>query len=59
MNKVMRIIKEKKLEIVTQDMEIHEETDYRLVKSKNAKKNAEMIFDIFNSIFEIDIKIKE
>jgi hypothetical protein len=25
MNKVMRVIKEKKLEIVTQDMEIHEE----------------------------------
>jgi hypothetical protein len=30
----MRIIKEKKLEIVTQDMEINEETDYRLVKTR-------------------------
>jgi hypothetical protein len=60
MNKVMRIIKEKKLEI-NSGYGNSKRQDYRLVKSdKNAKKkNAEMIFDIFNSIFEIDIKIKE
>jgi uncharacterized YigZ family protein len=60
-NKVMRMIKEKKLEIVTQDMEIHEETGlpFGKIQIKTRKKNAEMIFDIFNSMFEIDIKIKE
>jgi hypothetical protein len=50
MNKVMRIIKEKKLEIVTQDMEIHEETGLPIgkIQIKTRKKNAEMIFGIFN-----------
>ena len=61
MNKVMRVIKEKKLEIVTQEMEINEETGLPIgkIEVKTRKKNAEMIFDIFNSLFEIDIKIKE
>jgi len=61
MNKVMRVIKEKKLEIVTQEMEINEETELPIgkIEVKTRKKNAEMIFDIFNSLFEIDIKIKE
>ncbi|EIA08922.1 IMPACT family protein [Flavobacterium frigoris] len=61
MNKVMRVIKEKKLDIVSQKMEIVEETGLPigLIEVKIRKKNAEMIFDIFNSIFEIDIKIKE
>jgi uncharacterized YigZ family protein len=61
MNKVMRVIKEKKLEIVSQEMEIMEETGLPigLIEIKTRKKNAEKIFDIFNSIFEIDIKIKE
>jgi uncharacterized YigZ family protein len=61
MNKVMRVIKEKKLEIVTQEMEINGETGLPIGKIhlKTRKKNAEMIFDIFNSIFEIDIKITE
>ncbi|MFQ3173382.1 MAG: putative YigZ family protein [Flavobacterium sp.] len=61
MNKVMRVIKEKKLEMVSQEMEIIEETGLPigLIEIKIRKKNAEMIFDIFNSIFEIDIKIKE
>jgi uncharacterized YigZ family protein len=61
MNKVMRVIKEKKLEIVNQEMEINEETGLPIgkIEVKTRKKNAEMIFDIFNSIFEIDIKIKE
>ena len=61
MNKVMRVIKEKKLEIVTQEMKMAEETGLPigLIEIKIRKKNAEMIFDIFNSIFEIDIKTKE
>ena len=61
MNKVMRVIKEKKLEIVSQEMEINEETGLPIgkIEIKTRKKNAEMIFDIFNSIFEIDINITE
>lgn len=54
MNKVMRVIKEKNLEIVTQKMETSCE-----IEVATRKKNAEMIFDIFNSMFEIGIKIKE
>lgn len=58
MNKVMRIIKEKKLEIVSQEMMIKE--DSQLPKGKIIikcrKKNAEMVFDIFKSMFEIDVK---
>jgi hypothetical protein len=38
MNKVMRIIKEKKLEIVTQIWKFNEETDYRLEIQKREKK---------------------
>jgi uncharacterized YigZ family protein len=59
MNKVMRVIKEKKLEIITQDMEIDEESGLPIGKiiTKTRKKNAEMIFDIFDLMFEIDIKI--
>jgi uncharacterized YigZ family protein len=58
MNKVMRVIKEKKLEIVSQEMEINEITALPLgkIELKTRKKNAEMIFDIFNSMFEIGIK---
>lgn len=58
MNKVMRVIKEKKLDIVNQEMEINEETNLPVGKFivKTRKKNAEMIFDTFNSLFEIDIK---
>ncbi|NGY35983.1 YigZ family protein [Flavobacterium sp. XN-5] len=61
MNKIMRVIKEKKLEIVNQEMEMNQETGLPngKIEIKTRKKNAEMIFDIFNSIFEIDIKIKE
>jgi uncharacterized YigZ family protein len=50
-NKIMRIIKERNLEIVDQKMELNCE-----IKIATRKKNAEMIFDIFNSIFEIEIK---
>ncbi|MBF4470414.1 IMPACT family protein [Flavobacterium sp. HJJ] len=58
MNKVMRVIKEKKLDIVNQEMEINEETNLPIGRFviKTRKKNAEMVFDTFNSLFEIDIK---
>lgn len=52
MNKVMRVIKEKSIEIITQKMEMSCE-----IKIKTRKKNAEMIFDIFNSMFEIEITL--
>lgn len=58
MNKVMRVIKEKKLDIAAQSMEIEEDSGNALgkIEIKTRKKNAEMIFDIFDSLFEIDIK---
>lgn len=49
-NKVMRIIKEKQLEIHSQKME--ENCELLIV---TRKKNAERIFDIFDNIFEISI----
>ena len=57
MNKVMRIIKEKKLEMISQKMEIDEITTLPIgkIELKTRKKNAEMVFDIFNSMFEIKI----
>lgn len=57
MNKVMRVIKEKKLEMVSQKMEINEITTLPIgkIELKTRKKNAEVIFDIFNSMFEIKI----
>lgn len=54
MNKVMRVIKEKNLEIVNQKMEMSCE-----IEITTRKKNAEMIFDIFNNLYEIEIKLKE
>ncbi|MBE0391419.1 YigZ family protein [Flavobacterium sp. PL002] len=61
MNKVMRVIKEKNLDIVTQEMEIKEETGLPIgiIEIKIRKKNAEQIADIFHSLYEIDIQIKE
>ena len=58
MNKVMRVIKEKKLDIVSQAMEINENSGLPIgkIELKTRKKNAEMVFDIFNSMYEIDIK---
>ena len=50
-NKVMRIVKEKNIVIVSQKMEMSCEIEIII-----RKKNAEMIFDIFNSMFEIEIK---
>ncbi len=49
-NKVMRIIKEKQLEIQSQKME--ENCEVIIV---TRKKNAERIVDIFNSLFEISL----
>ena len=54
MNKVMRVVKEKNLEIISQRMEMSCE-----IEISTRKKNAEMVFDIFNSLFEINIKVKE
>ena len=54
MKKVMRIIKEKNLDIVAQKMELHCE-----IEIKTRKKNAELIFGTFTSLFEIDIKHKD
>jgi uncharacterized YigZ family protein len=51
MNKVMRVIKEKNLEIVNQKMEMSCEIEIVV-----RKKNAETIFGTFNSIYEIEIK---
>ncbi|MBK0369984.1 IMPACT family protein [Flavobacterium agrisoli] len=58
MNKVMRVIKEKNISIVSQEMEIEPETEKPIGKIgiKIRKKNAEMVFDTFNSMFEINIK---
>jgi len=50
-NKVMRVVKEKNVKIVNQKMEMSCEIEIVI-----RKKNAEMIFDIFNSMFEIEIK---
>lgn len=54
MNKVMRVIKEKNIDIVSQKMEMSCE-----IEIKMRKKNAEMVFDIFSNLYEIDIKLKE
>ena len=54
MNKVMRIIKEKNLDIVNQNMELSCE-----IEIKTRKKNADTIADIFENLFEITIQEKE
>lgn len=61
MNKVMRVIKEKNLDIVDQGMEMNEESGLPIgiIEIKIRKKNADQIADIFNSLYEIDIQIKE
>jgi uncharacterized YigZ family protein len=51
MNKVMRIIKEKNVEIISQKMELNCE-----IEIATRKKNAEMLFDIFSNLYEISIK---
>jgi uncharacterized YigZ family protein len=54
MNKVMRVIKEKNIEIISQKMEMSCE-----IEIATRKKNAEMVFDIFSNLFEVEIKLKE
>lgn len=58
MNKVMRVIKEKNITIVSQEMEMNEISGNPIgkIEIKIRKKSAEMIFDTFNSLFEINIK---
>jgi uncharacterized YigZ family protein len=51
MNKVMRIIKEKNLEIISQQMK-----ESCQINIATRKKNAKIIFDIFFNLFEIEIK---
>lgn len=50
-NKIMRVIKEKNIEIASQKIEMSCE-----IEIITRKKNAKIIFDIFNSMFEIVIK---
>ncbi len=54
MNKVMRVIKEKNLEIVAQNMAENCE-----IEIATRKKNADLVFGIFASMFEIAITKKE
>jgi uncharacterized YigZ family protein len=51
MNKVMRIIKEKNISIISQKME----ADCQ-IEIATRKKNAKTIFDIFEALFEVKIK---
>ncbi|WP_396194345.1 IMPACT family protein [Flavobacterium sp.] len=51
MNKVMRVIKENNLTIVSQKM-----TESCQIEIATRKKNAEKIFDIFNHLFKIEIQ---
>ena len=51
MNKVMRVIKEKNITIVTQNMK-----EFCQIEIATRKKNAKTIFDIFDGIFEVDVK---
>ena len=54
MNKVMRVIKEKNLEIISQNM--NESCEIEIA---TRKKNADQIVDIFTNLYEIKIKLKE
>ena len=51
MNKVMRIIKEKNIDIVHQKMELNCE-----IEIATRKKHAQQTFDIFSTLFEIEIE---
>ncbi|MBP8066517.1 MAG: YigZ family protein [Flavobacterium sp.] len=54
MNKVMRVIKEKNLDIVAQKMEMSCE-----IEIATRKKNAEMVFDTFSNLYEVEISVIE
>ena len=51
MNKVMRVIKEKNLDIVNQKLELDCQIDISV-----RKKESEAIFEIFSNLYEIEIK---
>ncbi len=55
---ILNYVKEKKLEITSQEMEIDEDSGLPIGKimTKTRKKNAETVFSIFDLMFEIDIK---
>ena len=53
-NKVMRIIKEKRLEIISQKMEMR-----CLIEIATRKKNAEQVLESFQSLHEVTLKVKE
>lgn len=54
MNKVMRVIKEKNLEIITQKMEMSCE-----IEIASRKKNATIVLDTFENMFEVAIRLKD
>lgn len=53
MNKVMRVIKEKNLVLISQKME-----ESCQIEIATRKKNAQMVFDIFSALFEVTIHQK-
>ena len=53
-NKVMRIIKEKRLEVISQKMEMR-----CLIEIATRKKNAEQVLESFQSLHEVELKLKE
>ena len=53
MNKVMRVIKEKNLVLISQKME-----ENCQIEIATRKKNAQMVFDIFSALFEVNIHQK-
>ena len=53
MNKVMRVIKEKNLILISQKME-----ESCQIEIATRKKNANMVFDIFSALFEVTIQQK-
>lgn len=52
MNKVMRIIKEKNLEVINQKLELNCQITISV-----RKKDSNLVFETFNNIFEVSIKI--
>lgn len=51
MNKVMRVIKEKNIDIINQKLELDCQ-----IEIATRKKNAEQVFDIFNHLYEVTIQ---
>lgn len=54
MNKVMRIIKEKNIQIIHQEMQLD-----CSIEIATRKQNAQMVFQAFEQLFEVVIQIKE